>query len=184
MVRQPFFCFRFPGQYYDTETGLHYNWHRYYDPEVGRYVSADPIGFYGGDLNLYAYVWGNPVYWVDTEGLAGKGLNYDPNWKGRPKPWNPADKGPKPSDPMPSNWKPKGINNLPGQAVEYSTPSSKKENTATGILRCIGAFENFIKILGGGMSGMFFKGIIEIDDQCDECPPGMGYLIFDPNNQT
>jgi RHS repeat-associated protein len=45
---------RLPGQYHDAETGLHYNWHRYYDPNTGRYISADPIGIAGG-LNLYGY---------------------------------------------------------------------------------------------------------------------------------
>jgi RHS repeat-associated protein len=59
---------RFPGQYYDAETGLHYNWHRFYDPETGRYISADPIGLDGG-MNLYAYVQGNPVNGVDVAGL-------------------------------------------------------------------------------------------------------------------
>jgi RHS repeat-associated protein len=60
---------RFPGQYYDQETGLHYNWHRYYDPEIGRYLTADPIGFNGGDLNVYGYVRNNPVNGEDIDGL-------------------------------------------------------------------------------------------------------------------
>jgi uncharacterized protein RhaS with RHS repeats len=49
---------------------LHYNWHRYYDPNTGRYISADPIGIAGG-LNLYGYVDGDPVNGVDPQGLQG-----------------------------------------------------------------------------------------------------------------
>ncbi|WP_350616342.1 RHS repeat-associated core domain-containing protein [Pseudomonas sp. HY7a-MNA-CIBAN-0227] len=59
---------RFQGQYHDHETGLHYNRHRYYDPQVGRFISQDPIEFAGG-INFYAYA-PNPVEWVDPLGLA------------------------------------------------------------------------------------------------------------------
>ena len=60
--------FRFPGQYYDQETGLHYNYFRYYNPQTGRYIAPDPIGLEGG-TNLFLYVRGNPLKWVDPWGL-------------------------------------------------------------------------------------------------------------------
>ncbi|MCF5808852.1 RHS repeat-associated core domain-containing protein [Pseudomonas tremae] len=57
---------RFQGQYFDVETGLHYNTFRYYDPEIGRFATQDPIGLSGGD-NLYLYA-PNPYRWVDPLG--------------------------------------------------------------------------------------------------------------------
>ncbi|WP_448722790.1 RHS repeat-associated core domain-containing protein [Pseudomonas farris] len=60
---------RFQGQYFDAESGLHYNRHRYYDPEVGRYLTPDPIKLAGG-LNQYQYT-PNPTGWVDPLGLSG-----------------------------------------------------------------------------------------------------------------
>lgn len=60
---------RFPGQYYDAETGLHYNFHRYYDPKLGRYLRVDPEG---DGLNLYAYVRNNPLRYLDPRGLCAR----------------------------------------------------------------------------------------------------------------
>jgi len=57
---------RFQGQYFDAETGLHYNTFRYYDPVVGRFVGQDPIGL-GGGFNLYGYA-PNPLRWLDPWG--------------------------------------------------------------------------------------------------------------------
>ena len=85
---------RFQGQYFDKETGLHYNRHRYYSPNIGRYISKDPIGLLGGH-NVYAYA-PNPVEWVDPRGLAkskggkGSGGNKGTTSKKKPCPGNPC----------------------------------------------------------------------------------------------
>ncbi len=68
---------RFAGQYHDQETNIYYNWNRYYSPELGRYITSDPIGLKGG-LNTFAYAGGNPVRAIDPEGLSwfsGKGYS-------------------------------------------------------------------------------------------------------------
>ncbi len=67
---------RFQGQYFDQETGLHYNRYRYYSPYVGRFISRDPIGLTGG-TNIYAYA-PNSTSWTDALGLMSE---WQKNWE-------------------------------------------------------------------------------------------------------
>jgi len=81
------FNLRFPGQYYDAETGLHYNYFRDYDPSVGRYVESDPIGLDGG-ANTYAYAQSKPMRATDQTGLSSYGYPWtpQPTWPTLPPP--------------------------------------------------------------------------------------------------
>ncbi|KPQ28518.1 MAG: Rhs family protein [Marinobacter excellens HL-55] len=76
---------RFQGQYHDPETGLHYNRHRYYNPNTGRFLTPDPIGLAGG-LNNYQYV-PNPTGWVDPLGLTSISKD-SPDREGGSNTWN------------------------------------------------------------------------------------------------
>jgi RHS repeat-associated protein len=82
---------RFPGQYFDAETGLHYNVFRYYDPEVGGYCSPDPLGLDAGP-NHHAYA-PNPMSWCDPLGLkcleffTVQGLDDAARLRGTGEPW-------------------------------------------------------------------------------------------------
>ena len=76
---------RFPGQYFDAETGLHYNWNRYYDPETGRYIGRDPVG---DGTNFYIYAANNPFAFLDPDGLrvgirGGRDWSVFHPWRGR-----------------------------------------------------------------------------------------------------
>ncbi|MGD9630852.1 MAG: RHS repeat-associated core domain-containing protein [Pyrinomonadaceae bacterium] len=66
----------FTGRERDDATGLMYYRARFYDPKLGRFISEDPIGFGGGDINLYGYVWNNPVSFTDPMGLDGWGNDF------------------------------------------------------------------------------------------------------------
>lgn len=66
--REVIYNMRFPGQYYQAETGLNYNYFRDYDPATGRYVESDPIGLKAG-VNTYSYASNNPVSRRDPLGL-------------------------------------------------------------------------------------------------------------------
>ncbi len=75
---------RFPGQWFQSETGLHYNWHRQYDPTTGRYTQPDPLGFVDGP-SVYGYVKGLPQQLADFRGLAGDVIPFPR----KPKWWSP-----------------------------------------------------------------------------------------------
>ncbi|HHV7361588.1 TPA: RHS repeat-associated core domain-containing protein, partial [Morganella morganii] len=79
---------RFQGQYFDRETGLHYNTFRYYAPDTGRFTQQDPIGLAGG-LNLYQYA-PNPVGWVDPWGWCAVKLSNNMTKDGTVRPENTA----------------------------------------------------------------------------------------------
>lgn len=66
---------RFPGQYYDAETDSHYNYFRDYNPAIGRYQQRDPIGLMGG-MNPYGYANGNPMLYIDSEGLLAPAIGW------------------------------------------------------------------------------------------------------------
>ena len=73
---------RFPGQYFQLETNLHYNHHRHYDPVTGRYTQPDPLRFIDGP-SVYAYAGNSPYMYVDREGrfgmigaVVGGGVNF------------------------------------------------------------------------------------------------------------
>ena len=88
-IREPYYIeeqnLRFPGQYLDREIGLHYNTFRFYDPDVGRFTTPDPIGLTGG-LNLYLYAT-NPLMWIDPLGLNPQDLvRYKPRETVKPNP--------------------------------------------------------------------------------------------------
>nr|WP_235514192.1 RHS repeat-associated core domain-containing protein [Acidovorax sp. Root217] len=95
------FNLRYPGQYYDKESNLHYNYFRSYSAERGRYTQADPIGLDGG-FNRFGYVEGDPLLFTDPEGLRRTPNGHYTPYKPRPRFPNP--KRPKPSHDQGNPW--------------------------------------------------------------------------------
>jgi RHS repeat-associated protein len=71
---------RFPGQYYDEETGLHYNYHRYYESQFGRYLRKDPLGMVA-NINTYIYARANPIDNYDSTGKQSNKIKPSPAFK-------------------------------------------------------------------------------------------------------
>ena len=69
-------AYHYTGREYDSDTGFYYYRNRWYDPEIGRFISEDPIGFAGEDVNLYGYVWNNPYGFIDPFGYQGWGERF------------------------------------------------------------------------------------------------------------
>ena len=118
-LKQPL---RFQGQYYDHETGLHYNRHRYYDPHSGRFVSKDPIGLRGG-MNLHRYVI-NPNYFVDPLGLSAAAIAQGT------LAWITGDLAlPEPTDAVPLKWAGYAVAGAVAGGVLWMTRDKAKEET-------------------------------------------------------
>lgn len=108
------FPLRHPGQYDDPETGLFYNYFRdCYDPATGRYCQADPIGFAGGSMSLYAYVDSSPLRFIDPLGL-----------QAIPVPITPPIAGPNSGG---SSNIAKALNNLINKIIEACKPNDNKQ---------------------------------------------------------
>ncbi len=98
--------YQFTGREYDATTGLQYSRGRWFDPNLGRFISEDPLGFRGGDANLYAYVWTSPGMYRDPTGLYPFKLPLNPGLNGSnlPEGWRHVDEHFDPTNPGKQRW--------------------------------------------------------------------------------
>jgi RHS repeat-associated protein len=137
---------RLAGQYRDHETGLHYNWNRYYDPKTGRYITADPIGFFGG-IGLYAYVLNNPVNLTDPEGLQTIISNRTPSPS---KPSSPGVKQPR--------WNPVRESNSPAMGGQVDG----KPRTSGLFCTCVWQLVGYEKLSVGACGELTRESVVSI----------------------
>ena len=178
---------RFQGQYFDEETGFHYNRHRYYSPYVGRFISKDPIGLLGGH-NVYAYA-PNPIDWVDPRGLArvkgskgssGKGGGVSS--KKKPCPGNPCE-GRNPSasarswqgkDPYPGKDSYKNVVLKKGTILYTLHPHGRDENPLKNPTpNYFGKTQQVLKMQGKGARA--YNDALQLSH--DENTPGSRYKV-------
>jgi RHS repeat-associated protein len=129
---------RLPGQWYQLEAGLHYNWHRHYDPGIGRYTQPDPLGFVDGP-SQYAYAESNILFLIDPSGLANFGGN-----------------GPK----MPPAANDNGPRNMPGTQTDFRP--NPTQNTKPGVQQP----QSTVKGPGGGKADFCYQSYLRCTAGC------------------
>jgi RHS repeat-associated protein len=134
-----------PGQYHDDETGLEYNYFRYYDPATGRYLTTDPVGLAAGP-NPHAYV-PNPLVWIDPLGLARQPSGMG-GWYGKLQPANWTDGSDNTSY---------EINHVPAKAtyLNLGLPTDLKESTGPSMRMEYDDHRNFISTGSGRASDLW-----------------------------
>jgi RHS repeat-associated protein len=156
---------RFPGQWFQLEAGLHYNWHRAYDPSLGRYTQPDPLGFVDGP-SVYAYARNVPIFLTDFKGLDSS------DYPSLPPPL--PDNGPDEPNPCEFDFKERCFSR------QYWVCIAEVTQIPVGICGCVGMFGGVkagalcLAALGSGTHGFCrWRSIRDCEDQYENrtCTP-------------